>query len=53
MASITLIQIAMIYVGGDMFRCVPLTIGELMFALSLAFTVIPFDAIRRIVKKLS
>ena len=52
MLGISLIQIAMIYFGGDIFRCVPLSIGELCLALSMALTVIPFDCIRRIVKKL-
>ncbi len=53
MLSICTIQILMIYFGGKIFRCIPLTIGELIFTLSLALTVIPFDCIRRIVKKLS
>ena len=53
MVLISIIQLLMIYYGGSMFRCIPLNIGELMFVLSLAFTVVPFDCIRRIVKKLS
>ncbi len=53
MAGICIIQVAMIYFGGEVFRCIPLTVGELVMAISLAFTVIPFDCIRRIVKKLS
>lgn len=53
MGLILLIQILMIYFGGTLFRCVPLRIGELIFAFSLAFTVIPFDCIRRIIKKLT
>lgn len=53
MAGICIIQIAMIYFGGEIFRCIPLTVGEIAMAVSLAFTVIPFDCIRRIVKKLS
>lgn len=53
MLSITVIQIFMIYFGGDIFRCVPLKASELIFTLTLAFTVIPFDFIRRIVKKLT
>ena len=53
MAGICIIQIAMIYFGGNAFRCVPLTVGELVMSLSLAFTVIPFDCIRRIMKKIS
>lgn len=53
MAGICIIQMAMIYFGGEVFRCIPLNLGELMLALTLAFTVIPFDCIRRIIKKLS
>lgn len=53
MSGICIIQVLMIYFGGAVFRCVPLTLGEIMLTLSLAFTVIPFDCIRRVVKKLS
>ena len=53
MLGICTIQFAMIYFGGEVFRCVPLNIGELMLSMTLAFTVIPFDCIRRIIKKLN
>lgn len=53
MSGICIIQVVMIYFGGEVFRCIPLTVGEIAMAVSLAFTVIPFDCIRRIVKKLS
>jgi calcium-translocating P-type ATPase len=53
MLGISIIQVGMIYFGGEVFRCVPLNVGELMLSLTLAFTVIPFDCIRRIVKKLT
>ncbi len=49
---ISVIQIFMIYQGGVLFRCVPLTLGELWFALSLSLSVLPFDVVRRIVEKL-
>jgi calcium-translocating P-type ATPase len=52
MLLISIIQLFMIYFGGSVFRCVPLTVREVFFVLSLAFTVIPFDTVRRIVKKL-
>ncbi len=52
MLLISVIQIGMIYFGGSVFRCVPLAPRELSFVLALAFTVIPFDTVRRIVKKL-
>ncbi len=52
MLVISAIQIAMIYFGGSVFRCVPLSFSELSFVILMAFTVIPFDLIRRIVYKL-
>ncbi len=52
MLLISFVQIAMIYFGGEIFRCVPLEIGELMLSITLAITVIPFDFIRRIMQKL-
>ncbi len=52
MAAISIIQIFMIYYGGELFRCVPLTGEELWFALLLSFSVIPFDISRRIISKL-
>ena len=53
MLLITAVQIAMIYFGGDLFRCVPLTLRELSLAFSLAATVIPFDILRRVITRLS
>lgn len=53
MLLIAIVQIAMIYFGGEIFRCVPLEIGELTLSITLALTVIPFDFIRRIIQKLS
>ena len=52
MIAISVIQMLMIYYGGTLFRCVPLSATELWFAVSTAFTVIPFDVVRRIVEKL-
>jgi calcium-translocating P-type ATPase len=53
MFLISVIQLVMIYHGGVLFRCVPLSMRELIFAISLAFTVIPFECIRRLIKKLT
>ena len=53
MLLISLIQIAMIYFGGELFRCTPLNAGELLFAISLAFAVIPIEFIRRLLSRLS
>ena len=52
MLAISVIQMFMIYYGGALFRCVPLSATELWFAVSTAFTVIPLDVVRRIVEKL-
>ena len=52
MLLISIIQIGMIYFGGEIFRCVPLDLRELCFAISLALTVIPFEMIRRLFYKL-
>ena len=46
------IQIAMVYYGGALFRCVPLLWQELSFVFLLAMTVIPFELIRRLMYKL-
>jgi calcium-translocating P-type ATPase len=53
MIFISVIQILMIYFGGTVFRTVPITAGELLGVLALAFTVIPFEIIRRMFYKLS
>ena len=52
MLLISVIQIAMIYFGGELFRCTPLTARELLFAVGVAASVLPFDIIRRIFEKL-
>ena len=52
MLAISVIQIFMIYYGGTAFRCTPLTAKQLLISITLAFTVIPFDLIRRVAKKL-
>ena len=48
---IAIVQIILIYFGGDIFRTTGLTIYEFEIMLFLAFTVIPFDFIRKIVLK--
>ena len=52
MFAISAIQIMMIYFGGDIFRCVPLTFRELWFVISIAFLIIPFDIMRRVMARL-
>ena len=52
MILISVIQIGMIYFGGSLFRCTPLSPRELLAVILLSFSVIPFDFIRRIFYKL-
>jgi len=53
MLLIATIQIVMIYFGGEIFRSVPLSFRELLNVILLSISVIPFDMVRRIAKKLS
>ena len=48
---IAVVQIILIYYGGDIFRATGLTKYEFEIMLLLAFTVIPFDFIRKIILK--
>lgn len=48
---IAIVQIILIYYGGDIFRTTGLTIYEFEIMLFLAFTVIPFDFVRKIILK--
>ena len=50
-SAIMLIQIYLIYYGGDLFRTYGLTITELIYVLLLSLTVIPFDIFRKIRSK--
>nr|MBE6545534.1 calcium-translocating P-type ATPase, PMCA-type [Oscillospiraceae bacterium] len=52
MLLISVIQIGMIYFGGELFRCTPLALRELSFVITLSLTVIPFEMIRRLFYKL-
>ena len=44
---VSVIQIYFIYHGGSLFRTYGLTVKELLICLGLAFTVIPFDLLRK------
>ena len=44
---IGIIQIILLYFGGSVFRSYGLTFDELKVILSLSFTVIPFDLMRK------
>lgn len=52
MLFISIVQIIMIYYGGNVFRTVPLTISELSSVILIASTVVPFEIVRRIFYKL-
>lgn len=45
---ITIVQILLIYYGGNLFRTYGLTLKELIITILLAFTVIPIDWIRKL-----
>lgn len=47
MTAVAVIQLMIIYFGGEIFRCVPLRPHDLIFAALLAATVIPADLIRK------
>lgn len=53
MTFVVAVQLCMIFFGGELFRSVPLTFREILNVVLIASTVIPFDCIRRIFKKLS
>ncbi len=46
-----LVQLYFIYFGGNIFRTFGLTFKELILVLLLAFTVIPFDILRKLISK--
>ena len=48
---ISIVQINLIYFGGEIFRTTGLTIYEFEIMLIIAFSVIPFDIIRKIILK--
>ena len=47
-AGITIVQIYLIYYGGDLFRTYGLTVKELLFVILLSLSVIPFDWLRKL-----
>ena len=48
---IAIVQICLIYYGGELFRATGLTIYEFEIMLIVSFSVIPFDIIRKIIIK--
>ena len=53
LSFVAVIQIFMIYLGGEVFRSAPLSFRELLNVILISATVMPFDILRRITKKLS
>ncbi len=53
MSLIAVIQILMVYFGGEVFRSTPLTLREILNVILLSSTVVIVDVVRRIVKKIS
>ncbi len=53
MIFIFIVQIIMIYYGGNIFRTTPLSLKELLIIFLLSLTVIPFDMIRKKIYKRS
>ena len=48
---IVIVQIMLMYFGGNMFRTVPLNVKEFTITLLLAFTVVPVDVLRKVLCK--
>ena len=51
MGTVTAIQVLIIYFGGTVFRTVGLEIRHLMLIVSLSFTIVPVDALRKLFSK--
>ena len=48
---VVIVQLILIYFGGSIFRTTGLTFFELDVTIILAFSVVPFDFIRKIIRK--
>ena len=53
MASISVMQMAFIYFGGDTFRATPLFLNDLITVIGISFTVVIFDFIRKVTFKIA
>ncbi len=51
MLAVAVIQLMILFFGGDIFRCVPLTAQEITLSALIAFTVIPADFLRKLLRK--
>ncbi len=48
---IVVVQVALAYLGGEIFRCHGLDLQEWAFVLALAFTIIPVDLLRKLISR--
>ncbi len=48
MLLVALLQVSFIYFGGETFRCVPLTLRDLLLVVLISFTLLIFDFIRKL-----
>ncbi len=53
MLAISVIQIGFVYLGGSLLRTMPLTLGEMLTALSVALLVFPAEFLRKLFWKLA
>ncbi len=51
MTATATVQLLIVYFGGEVFRTTPLSLRDLASALALAFAVVPFDIIRKILSR--
>ncbi len=51
MTATAAVQLLIVYFGGDVFRTTPLSARDLISALTIAFSVIPFDIMRKILSR--
>ena len=52
MMLIAIVQICFIYFSGDIFRCIPLSIHDLISTILISSSVVIFDFLRKLVSKL-
>ena len=51
MGIIVIVQVALTYIGGDLFKCTPISIKNWALIILLALTIVPFDMARKIITK--
>ena len=53
MLLVSVIQIAFVYLGGGVLRTCPIAPGDLIYTMSIALTVLPFELLRKILWRMS